>query len=145
MDIIELKIESLRRISDTFNVSLDELLKEDNEFNISKINILEILREQKQMKLKGNLYHDTQVSFAYNTNHIEGSKLTEKQTRYIYEINTILFEGTSVASVDAIFETANYFKLVDYMLDIADEDLTEEIIKKFYKILKEGTSDGRKD
>ena len=85
LDIIEPKIESLRRLSDTFNVSLDELLKEDNDFDISKINVLKVLREQKEMKLKGNLYHDTQVSFAYNTNHIEGSKLTEEQTRYIYE------------------------------------------------------------
>ena len=97
------------------------------------------------MKLKGNLYHNTQIIFAYNTNHIEGSKLTEDQTRYIFETNTILFEGETVASVDDILETANHFKLVDYMLDIADEKLTEDIIKKFHRILKEGTMDSRKD
>ena len=95
------------------------------------------------MGLKGNLYHNTQIIFAYNTNHIEGSKLTEDQTRYIYETNTILFEDQTVASVDDIIETSNHFKLVDYMLDIAEEDLTEEIIKKFHRILKGGTMDSR--
>ena len=97
------------------------------------------------MGLKGNLYHNTQIIFAYNTNHIEGSKLTEDQTRYIYETNTILFEGQTVASVDDIVETSNHFKLVDYMLDIADEELTEDIIKNFHRILKEGTMDSRKE
>ena len=110
-----------------------------------KINVLEVLREQKEMGLKGNLYHNTQIMFSYNTNHIEGSKLTEEQTRYIFETNTVLFEGGTVASVDDILETANHFKLVDYMLDIADQNLTEDIIKKFHKILKEGTMDSRKE
>lgn len=96
------------------------------------------------MKLKGNLYHNTQIIFAYNTNHIEGSKLTEDQTRNIFETNTILFEGETIANVDDILETANHFKLVDYMLDIADKKLTEDIIKKFHKILKEGTMDSKK-
>lgn len=117
----------------------------ENKFDISKINVLEILREQKKMRLKGNLYHNTQISFAYNTNHIEGSKLTEDQTRYIYETNTILFEKETVANIDDILETANHFKLVDYMLEVADKRLTEEIIKKFHKILKEGTMDSQKE
>ena len=82
---------------------------------MSKINVLDVLREQKEMNLKGNLYHNTQIIFAYNTNHIEGSKLTEDQTRYIYETNTILFENETITSVDDIIETANHFKLVDYM------------------------------
>ncbi len=81
------------------------------------------------MNLKGNLYHNTQIIFAYNTNHIEGSKLTEDQTRYIYETNTILFENETITSVDDIIETANHFKLVDYMLNIAEEELSENIIK----------------
>ena len=97
------------------------------------------------MKLKGNLYHDTQVSFSYNTNHIEGSRLTEDQTRFIFETYSILFEGDTVASVDDILETTNHFKLVDYMLDVADKKLTEKIIKEFHRILKEGTSDSRLD
>lgn len=142
---IEPSIESLKRLAETFNVTIDELIKDEEKFDVSKINVLEVLREQKEMGLKGNLYHNTQIMFSYNTNHIEGSRLTEEQTRYIFETNTILFEGGTVASVDDILETANHFKLVDYMLDIADQNLTEDIIKKFHKILKEGTMDSRKE
>ncbi len=141
---LEPNIESLKKLAELFGVSADELLKED-EFDVSKINVLEVLREQKEMKLKGNLYHNTQIIFAYNTNHIEGSKLTEDQTRYIYETNTLLTEKESITNLDDIIETVNHFGLVDYMLDVADEELTEEMIKEFHKILKEGTSDGRKD
>ena len=141
---LEPNIESLKKLAELFDVSIDELLKED-EFDVSKINVLEVLREQKEMKLKGNLYHNTQIVFAYNTNHIEGSKLTEDQTRYIYETNTLLTEKESITNLDDIIETANHFKLVDYMLDVADKELTEEMIKEFHKILKEGTSDSRKD
>lgn len=141
---LEPNIESLKKLSEIFDISIDELLKEDN-FNISNINILEVLREQKNMKLKGNLYHNTQVTFAYNTNHIEGSKLTEDQTRYIYETNTLIAEKDSITDIDDVLETANHFKLVDYMLDIADKRLTEDMIKEFHKILKEGTSDSRKE
>ena len=141
---LEPNIESLKRLADLFEVSIDELLKDDEEkFDVSKVNVLDILREQKEMKLKGNLYHQTQVSFAYNTNHIEGSTLTEDQTRYIFETNTILFEGDTIAKVDDILETSNHFKLVDYMLDVADKKLTEKMIKEFHKILKDGTSDSR--
>ena len=143
--MIEPNIESLKRLAETFNITVDELIKDEEKFDVTKINILEVLREQKEMELKGNLYHNTQIIFAYNTNHIEGSKLTEDQTRYIYETNTILFENQTVVIVDDIVETSNHFKLVDYMLDIADEELTEDIIKKFYRILKEGTMDSRKD
>lgn len=144
--MIEPNIDSIKRLAKTFGVTIDELLKDDEEnIDISRINLLEILREQKEMKLNGNLYHNTQIMFAYNTNHIEGSKLTEDQTRYIYETNTILFERGTVASVDDIVETVNHFKLVDYMLDTAEEDLTEEMIKKFHRILKEGIMDSRKE
>lgn len=142
---LEPNIESIKKLAEIFEISIDELLKDEEEFNISKYNILDILREQKNMKLKGNLYHNTQITFAYNTNHIEGSKLTEDQTRYIYETNTLLAEKDSVTDLDDILETANHFKLVDYMLDIADKKLTENMIKEFHRILKEGTSDGRKD
>ena len=141
---IEPNIESLKRLAEIFTVTVDELVKDEDEFDVTKINLLEVLREQKEIGLKGNLYHNTQIVFAYNTNHIEGSKLTEDQTRYIYETNTILFEGETIANVDDILETANHFKLVDYMLEVADEKLTEKIIKEFHKILKEGTMDSRK-
>lgn len=143
--MIEPNIESLKRLADTFSITVDELIKDEKSFDVTKINVLEVLREQKEMGLKGNLYHNTQIIFAYNTNHMEGSKLTEDQTRYIYETNTILFEGQTIASVDDIVETSNHFKLVDYMLDIADEELAEDIIKNFHRILKEGTMDSRKE
>ena len=110
---------------------------------VSKIK--KALVEQKNIGLSGNLYHKTQLDFTYNTNHIEGSKLTEDQTRYIYETNTLLAEKDSITDLDDVLETANHFKLVDYMLDIADKKLTEKMIKEFHKILKEGTSDSRKD
>ncbi len=142
--ILEPNVESLKRLSEIFGISIDELLKEDV-FDISKINVLEVLREQKDMKLKGSLYHNTQIIFAYNTNHIEGSRLTEEQTRYIYETNTLLAEKDSVTDIDDILETVNHFKLVDYMLDVADKKLTEKMIKEFHQILKEGTLDSRKN
>lgn len=142
--IIEPNIESLKRLAETFNITVDELIKEDK-FDVSRINVLEILREQKEMRLKGNLYHNTQIIFAYNTNHIEGSTLTEDQTRYIFETNTILFEDNTIAKVDDILETSNHFQLVDYMLDVADKKLNEKMIKEFHKILKNGTSDSRVD
>ena len=141
---LEPNIESLKRLADLFEISIDELLNDEEEkFDISKINVLDTLREQKDMKLKGNLYHQTQVSFAYNTNHIEGSTLTEEQTRYIFETNTILFEGDTVAKVEDILDPSNHFKLFDYMLDVADKKLTEKMIKEFHKILKDGTLDSR--
>ena len=141
---LEPSIESLKRLSELFEISMDELLADDKDtFDVSKINVLDVLREQKEMNLKGNLYHQTQITFAYNTNHIEGSTLTEEQTRCIFETNTILFESNTIAKVDDILETTNHFKLVDYMLDIADKKLTEKMIKEFHKILKEGTSDSK--
>ena len=141
---LEPNIEALKRLAELFEISIDELLNdEEDKFDISKINVLDILREQKEMKIKGNLYHRTQVSFAYNTNRIEGSTLTEEQTRYIFETNTILFEGDTITKVDDILETANHFKLVEYMLDVSDKKLTEKLIKEFHKILKNGTSDSR--
>lgn len=142
---IEPNIESLKKLAQTFNTTIDELINEKTKIDINQINTLEILTEQKQMQLKGNLYHHTQIMFAYNTNHIEGSKLTEDQTRYIYETNTILFEKETIANINDIIETANHFKLVDHMIDTAKEPLTEEAIKTFHKILKEGTMDSRKE
>ena len=108
---LEPNIESLKKLADFFGITIDELLKDEEKFDFSNVNVLKALREQKKMKLKGNLYHQTQVSFAYNTNHIEGSTLTEDQTRYIFETNTILFEGDTVAKVDDILETSNHFKI----------------------------------
>ncbi len=109
------------------------------------MNLLAVLREEKESRRKGGLYHQTQIKLAYNTNRIEGSKLSEEQTRYIYETNTIFMEeGETTANVDELIETVNHFTCFDYMLDIADEPLSEEHIKEFHRLLKTNTSDSRK-
>ena len=109
------------------------------------MNLLAVLREEKESRYKGGLYHQTQIKLAYNTNRIEGSKLTEEQTRYIYETNTIFMEeGETTANVDELIETVNHFTCFDYMLDIADEPLSEEHIKEFHRLLNTNTSDSRK-
>jgi Fic family protein len=115
-----------------------EMLKEKNK------SLLETFKEQKELKLKGNIYHKTQIKLAYNTNRIEGSKLSEDDTRYIYETNTIL-SSDKPQKVDDIVETVNHFFLFDFMLDKADGILTEPLIKKFHEILKHGTTHERKD
>ena len=143
---LEPNIDALKKLAKTFRITVDTLLmEEEEEYDFSNIDVLNALREQKEMKLKGNLYHNVQIMFAYNTNHIEGSRLTEDQTRFIFETNTVMFGENSLARVDDILETSNHFKLFDYMLDIADKKLTENMIKKFHKILKEGTMDSTKE
>lgn len=107
--------------------------------------LIELLQEEMKMGLKGGLYHQTQIKLAYNSNRIEGSRLSEDQTRYIFETNTINVEPEETASVDDIIETVNHFACFDYMLNLAHEDLSEEMIKEFHRILKRNTSDERKD
>lgn len=114
-------------------------------FELLKQRLLERLLEEKEMKFKGGLYHQTQIKLAYNSNRIEGSRLSEDQTRYIYETNTVNIEPEEAANVDDIIETVNHFSCFDYMLTYADEDLTEEMIKEFHRLLKRNTSDERKD
>lgn len=101
--------------------------------------ILQVLREEKEAKISGGLYHETQVRLTYNSNRIEGSKLSEDQTRLIFETNTIGAEDG--VPVDDIIETSNHFRAIDYVIDCAEEPLTEELIKKLHKILKTGTKD----
>jgi Fic family protein len=109
------------------------------------MNLLKVLLEEKNSSLKGGIYHQTQIKLAYNTNRMEGSKLSEEQTRYIYETNTIFLEnGESTANVDDIVETINHFSCFDFMLDIALEPLSEEHIKKFHYLLKHNTFDSKK-
>lgn len=109
-----------------------------------KYDILSILKEQKDMKLKGNIYHQVQTKYAYNTNRIEGSTLTEEQTIHIFETNTLINNG-EFTKVDDITDANNHFRLFDYMLDTMDANLNEDLIKKFHKILKRGTTDEQKD
>lgn len=112
------------------------------EREVDKTTLLYQLREEKKIKLKGGIYHQTQIKLAYNSNHIEGSKLTEDQTRYIYETNTIGLEKEPV-NIDDIIETINHFQCFDYILDCAEDILTENIIKKIHLLLKSNTSDSR--
>lgn len=107
--------------------------------------LLALLLEEQDMKLKGGLYHQTQVKLAYNSNRIEGSRLSEDQTRYIYETNTVNVEPDDTANVDDIIETVNHFACFDYMLTRADDELSAEMIKEFHRLLKRNTSDERKD
>ena len=107
--------------------------------------LLTALREQKEMKMKGNIYHKTQIDLTYNSNHIEGSRLTHDQTRYIFETNTIGVAADESINVNDIVETVNHFRCIDIIIDRAQEPLSEELIKMLHGILKTGTSDSRKD
>ncbi len=108
-------------------------------------NLSACLIEEKQSKRKGGLYHKTQVSLAYNSNRIEGSHLTEEQTRYIFETRTIGFKDEEAVPVDDIIETSNHFVAFDYLLDTLDKPFSDEMIKAFHRILKAGTSDASKE
>jgi Fic family protein len=106
-----------------------------------KVNLL----EEKKARLKGGLYHKTQINLAYNSNKIEGSKLTEEQTRYIFETRTIGFKDQEAVPVDDIIETSNHFIAFDYLLETIEKPLSNDVIKEFHRILKTGTSDSTKD
>ena len=106
--------------------------------------LLQILREQKAAKMTGGIYHKIQIDLTYNSNHIEGSRLTHDQTRYIFETNTIGFENESV-NVDDVIETSNHFRCIDMVINQAGSALTEKFIKELHFVLKTGTSDSRKD
>ncbi len=108
------------------------------------ITLLDILKEQKADKYSGGIYHKTQIDLTYNSNHIEGNRLTHDQTRYIFETNTIGM-GNEVLNVDDVIETANHFRCVDMIIDRAKFALTEKLIKMLHLTLKNGTSDSRKD
>ena len=108
------------------------------------VTLLDILKEEKANKQSGGIYHKTQIDLTYNSNHIEGSRLTHDQTRYIFETNTIGVEH-EVLNVDDIIETANHFRCIDMIIDNAQLTLSEKFIKELHLILKSGTSDSRKD
>lgn len=106
--------------------------------------LLSILQEEKRTKYAGSIYHKTQIDLTYNSNHIEGSRLTHDQTRYIFETNTIGVEN-EVLNVDDVIETSNHFRCIDLIIDHAASTLSEHFIKKLHHILKTGTSDSRED
>ena len=138
------KIEGAFLTGKTWNIPADAALPARKRRRSKQSPLLTALREQKAMQLKGGIYHKTQIDLTYNSNHIEGSRLTHDQTRYIFETNTIGIEGESVR-VDDIIETTNHFRCIDFVIDRAEERLTESMIKELHAILKSGTSDSRKE
>lgn len=106
--------------------------------------LLEYLRREKESRLPGGIYHKVQIDLTYNSNHMEGSRLTHDQTRYIFETNTIGFTGERV-NVDDVVETANHFRCIDTIIDNAAHLLSERMVKELHAILKTGTSDSRND
>ena len=138
------KIEGAFLTGKTWNIPADATLPKRGKAKAEIMPLLKVLREQKASKLKGSIYHRTQIDLTYNSNHIEGSKLTHDQTRYIFETNTIGLTDSAV-NVDDIIETVNHFRCIDYIIDHAEERLTEDLIKHLHLLLKAGTSDSRKD
>ena len=108
------------------------------------VTLLDILKEQKASRQSGGIYHKTQIELTYNSNHMEGNRLTHDQTRYIFETNTIGADN-EVLNVDDVVETVNHFRCIDLIIDHAKAPLTEKLIKELHLILKNGTSDSRKD
>ena len=125
---------SVQRIAAYLGVAPEAIRRE-----VSDNKILQVLREEKELKLRGGLYHELQVRMTYNSNHIEGSRLSEDQTRLIFETNTL--DVSDGVPVDDILETVHHFRAIDYVIDIAEEKLTEENIKRLHHILKHDTMD----
>ena len=128
----------MEKLCTYFGCTEDQLCRE-----VSDNPVLQTLRDEKDAKVSGGLYHELQVRMTYNSNHIEGSRLTEDQTRMIFETNT-LNVGNGVP-VDDILETVHHFRAIDYVIDCADDILTEDIIKKLHEILKHDTKDASLD
>lgn len=106
--------------------------------------LLSVLQREKQSRLPGGIYHRVQIDLTYNSNHIEGSRLSREQTRFIFETNTIGIEKQAV-NVDDVVETANHFRCIDLVIDDANRALSQAMIKRLHEILKSGTSDSRQD
>jgi len=124
----------IKKVCDYLKCSPEDLYEEKSDNPL-----LQILREEKSAAISGGIYHELQIRMTYNSNHIEGSKLTEDQTRLIFETNTI--DTSDGILVDDILETVHHFRAIDYCIDIAEEKLSEEIIKQLHYILKHDTKD----
>lgn len=139
------KIEGAFLTGKTWNVPADATMLKRTKSRLKAVMpLLAVLREQKAAKLKGGIYHKTQIELTYNSNHIEGSKLTHEQTRYIFETNTIGMAEEAV-NVDDIVETVNHFHCIDWLIDTVEERLSERYIKQIHTLLKSGTTDSRRD
>lgn len=137
------KIANAKLIGKTWNIPADAPLPSRKNAKETISPLLYTLKEQKECKLKGGIYHRTQIELTYNSNHIEGSRLTKEQTRYIFETNTIGIANEAI-KVDDIIETTNHFRCIDYIIDKAKVPLTEALIKQLHGLLKSGTSDASK-
>ena len=127
----------------TWNIPKDAIKPERvNKKCDEPISLLEVLQSEKNRKYLGGIYHKTQIELTYNSNHMEGSKLTHDQTRYIFETNTIGIEKEAV-NVDDVLETVNHFRCIDMIIDNARGALTEKLIKDLHYTLKNGTSDSK--
>ena len=126
----------------TWNIPIDAVLPCRGKKK--ELPLLSVLREQQRLRLTGSIYHRTQIDLTYNSNHMEGSRLTHDQTRYIFETNTIGITAESV-NVDDVIETSNHFRCIDLIIDRAEENLSEAFIKELHQVLKSGTSDSRRD
>ena len=135
------KIEGAFLAGKTWNIPVSAMLPKRGK--VKETPLLKRLREEKEGKVSGGIYHRTQIDLTYNSNHIEGSKLTHEQTRYIFETNTIGITDASV-NVDDIVETTNHFRCIDLIIDRAEDKLSEAFIKEIHRILKTGTSDSRR-
>ena len=135
------KIEGAFLTGKTWNIPADADLPRRSKRKVSPM--LAALREQKEMRLKGGIYHRIQIDLTYNSNHIEGSRLTKEQTRYIFETNTIGIT-TENTRIDDIMETVNHFRCIDYVIDHATDKITETHIKQLHLMLKTNTSDSHK-
>lgn len=128
----------------TWNIPEDAEKPERSNKRKEQPALLDILQEQKASQYSGGIYHKTQIDLTYHSNHMEGSRLTHDQTRYIFETNTVGVEN-EVLNVDDVIETANHFRCIDMIIDHAKSVLTEKYIKELHLTLKSGTSDSRKD
>lgn len=138
------RIAGAKLIGKTWYIPEDAVKPERVNKKKADASLLGILREQKAAKLTGGIYHKVQIDLTYNSNHMEGSRLTHDQTRYIFETNTIGVTDAAV-NVDDVIETANHFRCIDLVIDQAGAALTEKLIKELHFTLKTGTSDSRKD
>ncbi len=134
------KIDGAVLIGKTWSVPADARLPERKARQRRPMPLLLALKEQKDAALRGGIYHRTQVDLTYNSNHIEGSRLTHEQTRFIFETNTVGVEGEALR-VDDIIETTNHFRCIDLVIDRAQECLNEGLIKELHALLKRGTTD----
>ena len=135
------KIEGAFLTGKTWNIPADASMPKRSKKKVSPL--LAVLREQKEAKMKGGIYQRIQIDMTYNSNHIEGSRLTKEQTRYIFETNTLGIT-TEITNVDDIMETVNHFRCIDYVIDHATDKITETHVKQLHLLLKTNTSDSRK-